>query len=90
VADDDCTAHVTNAPVIIPENLLDVIRANTWRNPAPANFCSASLIIFIPKINRASEPNSFNAMLIVIESVFYAAKILSNLHNHHKMLLHIG
>ena len=66
VADEDCTAHVTNAPVIIPYNLLAVIFANTWRNPAPAIFCRASLIIFIPKIRSASEPNNLRAMLIVI------------------------
>ena len=75
VAEEDCTAHVTNAPVTIPDNLLDVIRASTWRSPAPANFCNASLIIFIPKISNASDPNNLNAMLIVIYFVFYAAKI---------------
>ena len=66
VAEEDCTAHVTNAPVIIPDSLLAVMRASTWRNPAPAIFCSASLIIFIPKISSASEPNNLNTILIVI------------------------
>ena len=32
VADDDCTAQVINVPARIPENLLPVIAANTWRN----------------------------------------------------------
>ena len=48
VADDDCTAQVTNVPVSIPLNRLPVIRPNMCRKLGPAIFCRASLIIFIP------------------------------------------
>ena len=48
VADDDCTAQVTNVPVSIPVNLFLVIRANMCLSWGPAIFCRASLIILIP------------------------------------------
>ena len=48
VADDDCTADVTNMPVNIPVNLFLVIVPKMWRNCEPAIFCKASLITFIP------------------------------------------
>ena len=48
VADEDCTAQVTNVPVSIPLKRFPVILANTWRSPGPVIFCSASLIDFIP------------------------------------------
>ena len=48
VADDDCTAAVTNIPVNIPVNLFLVIVPRMWRNCEPAIFCKASLITFIP------------------------------------------
>ena len=48
VADDDCTAQVTNVPVSMPVNLLVIMRSRMWRNCCPANFCNASLIIFMP------------------------------------------
>ena len=62
VAEDDCTAHVTIVPVSIPVSRFVVILASTWRNCGPAIFCKASLIIFMPNINRPSEPNSFSEM----------------------------
>ena len=48
VADDDCTAQVTSAPVSIPVTRLVVILAKMCLNCGPAIFCKASLIIFIP------------------------------------------
>ena len=48
VADDDCTAQVTNVPVSMPIRRLVVMRPRMWRNWGPAIFWSASLIIFIP------------------------------------------
>ena len=60
VADDDCTAQVTIVPVSIPVSRFVVIFASTCRNCGPANFCKASLIIFMPKISKPSAPNSFS------------------------------
>ena len=48
VADEDCTAAVTNIPVNIPVNLFFVIVPRMWRNCEPAIFCKASLMAFIP------------------------------------------
>ena len=48
VADDDCTAEVTNIPVNIPVNRFLVIVPKMWRSCEPAIFCRASLITFIP------------------------------------------
>ena len=48
VADDDCTAQVTNIPVSIPVRRLVVMAPRMWRSCEPAIFCSASLITFIP------------------------------------------
>ena len=58
VAVDDWTEAVTNVPVSKPVNRLVVIAPRAWRNCGPAIFCRASLIDFIPNINRASEPRS--------------------------------
>ena len=48
VADDDCTAQVTNVPVSMPVNRFVVIRPRICRNPDPAIFCRASLMVFMP------------------------------------------
>ena len=48
VADDDCTAQVTIVPVSIPLRRLPVMRANMCLKLGPANFCKASLIVFMP------------------------------------------
>ena len=58
VADEDCTAQVTNVPVSIPVNLFVVIRAKICRNCGPAIFCKASLIMRIPKMSRPNAPIS--------------------------------
>ena len=74
VADDDCTAQVTNAPVSIPEKRLEVIRAKIWRKLEPAIFCKASLIIFMPKMSSAKEPRSLKIMSKVM---FYNSNAFS-------------
>ena len=48
VADDDCTAQVTNVPVSMPSSRLVVIRDNMCLKCEPAIFCNASLIMRIP------------------------------------------
>ena len=48
VADEDCTADVTKAPVSTPAKRFVVIRPKTWRNCEPAIFCNVSLITRIP------------------------------------------
>ena len=48
VADDDWTAQVMNVPVSIPVKRLVVMAPRMWRNCAPAIFCRASLITFMP------------------------------------------
>ena len=48
VAVDDCTATVVNIPVSTPDTRLVVMALSTCRSWGPANFCRASLIIFIP------------------------------------------
>ena len=48
VADDDWTAQVTIVPVNIPLSRLPVIRPKMCLKLGPANFCKASLIVFIP------------------------------------------
>ena len=58
VAVDDCTEAVTSVPVSTPVKRFVVIAPRTWRNCGPAIFCNASLIDFIPNINRASEPSN--------------------------------
>ena len=60
VADDDCTALVTSVPVSIPVNRFVVIFANMCLSCGPAIFCSASLIIFMPKISSPSAPSNFS------------------------------
>ena len=63
VADDDCTAHVTAVPVIIPVKRLVVIRARMWRSCGPAIFCRASLIMRMPNISSPSEPSRRSAII---------------------------
>ena len=63
VADDDCTAHVTPAPVSIPAKRLVVMRANTWRRCGPAIFCKAVLIMRIPKMSNPSVPNILSRIM---------------------------
>ena len=60
VADEDCTAQVTNVPVSIPVNRLVVMAPRMWRSWDPAIFCRASLIIRMPKISKPNEPNNFS------------------------------
>ena len=48
VADEDCTRAVINEPVKTPVTRLVVITVKILRRRSPANFCSPSLIIFIP------------------------------------------
>ena len=48
MTDDDCTAQVTIVPVSIPLRRLPVMRANMCLKLGPANFCKASLIVFMP------------------------------------------
>ena len=64
VAVDDCTDAVTTVPVNIPVKRLVVIAPSTWRSCGPAIFCRASLIDFIPNINRAREPRSLKIINI--------------------------
>ena len=82
VAVDDCTEAVTSIPVSMPVKRLVVIAPNTWRNCGPAIFCNASLIDFIPNINRASDPRSLKIIQIDIKIVtifsISAAKIKKN------------
>ena len=66
VAVDDWTALVTNAPVQMPVKRLVVIVPKTLRKPPPVNFCNASLIIFIPNINKARQPKSVRKVYTVI------------------------
>ena len=67
VAVDDCTDAVTNIPVNKPVKRLVVMAPRTWRNWGPAIFCSASLIDFIPNINKAREPRSLKRIQIDIK-----------------------
>jgi hypothetical protein len=69
VAVDDCTEAVTSIPVSMPVKRLVVIAPRTCRNCGPAIFCRASLIDFIPNINRASDPRSFKIIPIDIKIV---------------------
>ena len=71
VAVDDCTEAVTSIPVSMPVKRLVVIAPRTCRNCGPAIFCSASLIDFIPNINRASDPRSLKIIQIDIKYQLY-------------------
>ena len=66
VAVELCTAAVTPIPVSMPVKRLVVIRAKTCLNFGPAIFCNASLIVFMPKIRRASEPSRVKTVVIVM------------------------
>ena len=66
VAVDDCTEAVTSVPVSIPVKRLVVMAPKTCRNWGPAIFWRASLIDFIPNINKASEPKSLKITQIDI------------------------
>ena len=48
VADDECTKAVINIPVNTPVTRLVVITVRILRKRSPANFCSPSLMIFMP------------------------------------------
>ena len=63
VADDDCTAHVTPAPVSMPVKRLVVMRASTWRRCGPAIFCRAVLIMRIPKMSNPRVPNILSRIM---------------------------
>ena len=67
VAVDDCTAAVTNIPVITPVKRLVVIAPSTWRNCGPAIFCRLSLMDFIPNMRSASAPSNLNMIQIDIK-----------------------
>ena len=82
VAVEDCTEAVTNVPVSIPVKRLVVMAPKTCRSCGPAIFCSASLMVFIPNIRRASEPRSVKITQIDILNVLISAtKIRNNLQN---------
>ena len=66
VAVELCTNAVTPIPVSIPVKRLVVIRARTCLSFGPVIFCSASLMVFIPKMRIANEPSSVNTIPIVI------------------------
>ena len=69
VAAEDWTATVTSAPVATPVKRLVVIAPSRCRNCGPAIFWSASLITFMPYINRAIDPRSFNAINITFQNL---------------------
>lgn len=66
VAEEDCMAVVTIAPVSMPLHLLSVTLPRVERILFPATFCKPSLISFIPKRNIASAP----AKLMIIHNMF--------------------
>ena len=66
VAVEDWTDAVTSIPVSMPVKRLVVMAPRTCRNWGPAIFCKASLIDFIPNINRARDPSSLNKTNIEI------------------------
>jgi len=70
VAVEDWMAVVTKAPEKMPVTRLVVMVPNTLRNPPPVSFCKASLMVFIPYINRARHPNRVKKVKKVI-LVFY-------------------
>ena len=65
VAEDDWMRAVSVTPVSTPMNLFLVIHARILRRRSPANFSRPSLIIFIPKRKRPSEPRSAKMLMIV-------------------------
>ena len=67
VAVEDWTEAVTSIPVNIPVKRLVVMAPRTCRNCGPAIFCSASLMVFIPNMRRASEPSSLKKIQMDIE-----------------------
>ena len=91
VAVEDCTAAVTNIPVIIPVKRFVVIACSTWRSCEPAIFCKLSLIDFIPYIKRASEPISFKKIQIDIflsnlcESQCHSTRFLLTFTQHYSL-----
>ena len=64
VADDDCTAHVTNVPVMMPVIRLDVMRRSMCLSCEPAIFCNDSLMTRMPKIRSPRDPKIL--MMIVM------------------------
>jgi hypothetical protein len=60
VAEEDCITEVIKNPVAIPRKRLEVIVARMLRILFPARSRSESLITFIPKRKRPSEPNNCN------------------------------
>ena len=68
VADDDCTAAVTNAPKSIPENTFPVIFARTFSISPPEAFSSPELNMVIPYKNRPSPP-AIPIMLKILKSI---------------------
>ena len=68
VADDDCTAAVTNAPKSIPENTFPVIFARTFSISPPEAFSSPELNMVIPYKNRPSPP-AIPTMLKILKSI---------------------
>lgn len=56
VAEEDCNIPVIPKPVRTPQVRLEVIARRVLRKRAPANFCTDSLITFIPKMKRPKAP----------------------------------
>ena len=75
VALDDCISAVTRIPVNTPMTLFFVMAASTERSLSPANFSRPSLIVFIPKRNKPSEPISESRFSNVSICVNYAVLV---------------
>ena len=60
VAAEDCMQAVTVRPVSTLLKALEVIIARNPLSLSPATFCRFSLIMLIPKRNKANEPRSLN------------------------------
>jgi hypothetical protein len=79
VADDDCMIAVIRKPVTTPITRFEVMEDNIPRMRWPATFCNASLIIFIPRRNRPSDPTivrKLNTILMIWLCDYFIKKYL--------------